>query len=112
MGVMAQGWSFAIGMHRTLRDRVTLDDAIATVTDHWKRRDERFIEMTDRIVWPFPQSPHHRLLDHAGIERGDLVALVASEGLDAALGRLVQAGVYVAHEEYVGRVPATRGSAT
>ena len=52
------------------------------------------------------------LLEHAGLAAGDVRQLVADRGLEGALGVLRDAGVYVSYEEYLGKQPARRGSAT
>jgi hypothetical protein len=102
----------ARGLRRLVRDPVSLAEAQHVVVDEIARRDERFVAALDRMVWPFPASPSRQLLECAGIERGDVVALVDELGLIGALERLRDAGVYVSYEEYQGRVEARRGSAT
>ena len=59
-----------------------------------------------------PRSPYRPLFAQAGIELGDLAVLVRSEGLDRALGRLYDAGVRVAYEEFKGRRPLERPGLT
>ena len=39
-----------------------------------------------------------------------MAALVHSDGLDSTLRSLCDVGVYVAYEEYLGQIPARRGS--
>ena len=57
-----------------------------------------------------PGSPYARLMVVAGCEPGDVRRLVAEDGLEGALTRLAQAGVYVAFDELKGRRAAVRGS--
>src|SRR5438093_12224151 len=66
-------------------------------------RSERFLHLFERTVYPYPNSPYRRLLRAAGCEPGDLRALVASEGVDGALGRLADRGVYLSFEEFKGQ---------
>jgi hypothetical protein len=63
-----------------------------------------------QLVWSVPSSPYLPLLRHAGIEGGDLGELVRAEGLEGALGTLRDAGVYVSHEEWLGKQALRRGS--
>lgn len=107
---MSQAWRFAHGLRAFLRTPVTLPVARAAVADGAARRAGALLELLDRSVWPVATSPYRQLLDHAGVEPGDVRALVADGGADGALAALRDAGVYVAYEEYLGTVPAVRGS--
>jgi hypothetical protein len=103
---------FARGLRRLVRHPVAPEVARVTVADEVATRDDRFLRALDTLVLPFPRSPVRRLLDHAGAGRGDVARLVHDEGLEGALGRLRDEGVYVSYEEYTGRRPAVRGSAS
>ncbi len=61
-------------------------------------------------VYARRESPYRRLLEHAGIEQGDVDALVASHGLEGALERLHAEGVRVSLDEFKGRAAVRRGS--
>ena len=102
----------ARGLRGLVREPVTVAEAEAVVSDEVARRADRFLESLDRLVWPYPGSPARRLLEHAGFAPDAVVRLVGDEGLVSALERLRDEGVYVSYEEYHGRVPAQRGSAT
>jgi hypothetical protein len=69
------------------------------------------VELVERAAYRRPDSPYARLLRHAGCELGDLRALVARDGVEGALVRLAERGVYVTFDELKGRSPAVRGSA-
>lgn len=86
-------------------------EARARIGDEWRRRDRRFLEALDRLVWPVHSSPYRRLFEHAGIEAEDVGSLVRRLGLERALAVLRDEGVYVAHEEWLGARPVRRGSA-
>jgi hypothetical protein len=66
--------------------------------------------MVERAILGNRRSPYRQLLQAAGCQRGDLEALVRREGVDGALGKLFEAGVYVSFEEFKGLAPAVRGS--
>ena len=102
----------ARGVRRITRNPVSLDEAQAAVRREIGEREARFLTMLDRLVWPFPDSPAHRLLTTAGADAGDVRALVTDLGLIAALERLRDQGVYVSYEEFQGRRAARRGSTT
>lgn len=105
-------WGFARGLRGLVRHPVSLAEARSTVADEIRSRGERFLQGLDDLVWPHAQHPNRRLMDHAGIEPGDVRSLVADHGLEGALEALRDAGVYVAYDEYQGKTPARRGSAT
>ncbi|HAS09408.1 MAG TPA: hypothetical protein DCS55_02645 [Acidimicrobiaceae bacterium] len=107
-----QAVRFARGLRTFLRQPIDRAEAIAEVQARWCRRDQHFLDALDRLVWPIPESPHRKLLAHAGLEPPDVAALVTGSGLEPALETLRDEGVYVAYEEYTGHVPARRGSAT
>lgn len=107
-----RGVGVARGLRRLVKNPVSLDEARDSVRDEVQRRPQRFLASLDRLVWPFPQSPVHRLLDVAGLEAGDVRSLIDDHGLIDTLERLRDHGVYVSHEEYQGRQPIRRGSSS
>jgi hypothetical protein len=111
MTVIGDAWRFGRGLRGLLRNPPTLDEARARVADALARREEVFLSSLDRLVWSQPGSPYLPLFDYAGIERGDVSALVSQLGLVEALVRLRAAGLYLTHEEWLGRESARRGSA-
>ena len=72
-------------------------------------RDETFLDVLRRGVYERPGSPYLRLLDHAGVELGDVERTVRESGVEAALAELYDAGVHLTLEEARGRVPIERG---
>jgi hypothetical protein len=104
---------FARGLRQILSDesRPTLEQARAELRRALSQREARFLSTLDLNVWDAPESPHKKLLNHAGIKRGDVEYLVMKLGLEEALETLRDEGVYVSYEEYQGRLPARRGSA-
>ena len=107
-----QGLSTARGVRRLVRHPVARAEAEATVAEEVRTAGDRFLQVLDRLVWPFPASPTRRLLDVAGMEPEDVRRCVADHGLDGALDVLKDTGVYVSYEEYQGKVDARRGSST
>jgi hypothetical protein len=64
----------------------------------------------DRAVFANRASPYRTLFDHAGVERGDVVGLLETDGVEGALSRLYEAGVHVRLDEFKALVPIRRGS--
>jgi hypothetical protein len=101
---------FGLGLRRFARERIGLADAERLIQEGMRTREARFLDLVDRAVLRQPRSPYRALMQAAGCEAGDLGALVRREGLEGALGRLHDAGVYVSYEEFKGIVPAVRGA--
>lgn len=100
----------ARGLRRITAEPVGIAEARRTVADEVAGRSSRFLASLDALVWPFPSSPAARLLDAAGLEAGDVRAVVHDRGLVGTLEHLRDLGVYVAYEEAQGRRPVLRGS--
>jgi hypothetical protein len=103
---------FAAGLRPFLRDTVSAEQAKAIVLRDMRDRDARFLRKVETAVFGNPRSPYRKLLQHAGCEPGDVQAMVARDGIEGALTRLRDAGVYVTFEEFKGLAPARRGSQT
>jgi hypothetical protein len=79
------------------------------VRDGIGRREERFLNVLARGVYADGRSPYRRLLLASGVELGDAEALVRNLGVEGALGRLFEAGVYLTLEEAKGLRAVERG---
>jgi hypothetical protein len=66
-------------------------------------REASFLHLVHRTVYRNPRSPYLPLLRVAGCEPGDFAQLVDKEGVDGALERLRDAGVYLTFDEFKGR---------
>jgi hypothetical protein len=94
---------------KLLGDDTTVEGSSREVRRLLNAREEGFLA-TVRGIYARPASPYARLLAHAGIEEGDVAALVHEQGLEGALGRLHDAGVYTTSAELKGDEPIRRGS--
>ena len=103
---------FITGMPAFLRHRVTVADAKATVAQGLISREKNFLSLLERTVFNRPESPYEFLFAHAGCEHEEIRRLVTSDGLDAALSTLYDAGVWLSFDEMKGRAPITRGGRT
>ena len=97
---------------RLRRGRPSPAQARETVRRRLARRADDFLALVRRTVYQHDPSPYRLLLRLAGCEFGDLEKLVTGEGVEAALRTLFRQGVYLTVDEYKGRRPAVRGSAT
>ena len=106
------GLRFTASLPAFLRRRITIPDARAVLESRLRNREADFLDFLERAVADNAASPYHGLLAQAGCEFGDIRRLVEREGIEGALQRLYAAGVYLTVDEYKGRKPAVRGSAT
>lgn len=98
------------GLPPYLRRPVSPDRAATLVQGWLETREVDFIALVRNAVYARPAHPYRRLLALAGCELGDLETLVRLEGLEAALRRIFEQGVYLTVEEFKGRRPVVRGS--
>jgi len=107
---LAMAARLARDLPRALRHPIRADVARMRLLRQLASRDRRFLDVAERAIYRNPKSPYLTLLRHAGVELGDLSALVAHDGVEGTLDELVTAGVYVTYDELCGRRPAVRGS--
>ena len=100
---------YAAGLPAFLRARVSPEDCRRTVRDQLAARSDSMLAIFERAVYANPTSPYRALLGHAGIELGDVSALLAEGGVESTLERLSRAGVRLSIDEFKGRVPIVRG---
>lgn len=99
---------FLAGLPRFLRDNPDGGECARLVAHHQARRAEALVEIFERAVFANPHSPYLPLLERAGIELGDVVAMVAGDGVERTLEQLYAAGVRISIDEFKGRVPIAR----
>lgn len=96
------------GLRRYLQQPLTPEECRQKVLRQLQHRSDSFLKVVERGIYANPRSPYARLLKHAGIDFGTVVALVRSDGVEATLERLYDAGVFVTFEEFKGRQPVRR----
>lgn len=91
-----------------VRETISPEQARVRIERQLKSRDESFLRFLEHAVYRNQASPYLSLLESAGAELGDVTGLVRSDGVEAALVRLYDAGVSVGLEEFKGLVPLER----
>jgi hypothetical protein len=99
---------FAVGLRSFLRRPLTTANCESILGRQRSSYQASFLHILEGGVYANARSPYRRLLEHAGIELGDVAALVRDIGLEAALGRLYDAGVHIRLSEVKGRRPVQR----
>jgi hypothetical protein len=95
-----------------LRHPLSPAEARSIVATAQRGREEALLGMAREAIFASHASPYRRLCNAAGCEYGDVEALVRTEGVEGALEALYRRGVYLTVDEFKGRRPAKRGSAT
>jgi hypothetical protein len=106
------GARFLARLRSFVRHAPSPQQARALLCRRFEQREASFLGIARRAVYEQPDSPYRQLLELAGCEYGDLERLVRQDGVEGALRVLFAHGVYVAVDEFKGRRPAKRGSAT
>ena len=101
-------WRYASGLRGFLSVTLDVEEAKGVLKRQLEDREESFLRVLELGIYGSPRSPYRRLLLHAGFEFHDVKALVRELGLEEALARLHEAGVYVTLDEFKGRAPVRR----
>jgi hypothetical protein len=99
---------YAAGLRSYLKRPLGAADCSAMLERQRAACDEGFLRVLELGVYANVRSPYRKLLEHAGIEHGDVAALVRDHGLEPALERLYDAGVRVRLQEAKGKQPIER----
>jgi hypothetical protein len=94
------------------RHPITLQEARETLRRRLERREVDFLLLAKQAIYANAASPYRALLRLVGCEEGDLNRLVDQEGIEGALRNLYRQGVYLTADEFKGRRPVVRGSAS
>lgn len=109
---LTEGFRFLSRLPSFLRHPIGVEEARAVLRGRLERREVDFLALVRRNVYERPESPYRQLLGLAGCEYGDLESLVNRDGVEGALQTLFRHGVYLTLDEFKGRRPVVRGSAT
>ncbi len=93
-----------------LRHPLTVPAAREILARRIAGRPHAFLGLMRDAVYAHAPSVYQQILRHAGCEYGDLERLVRQEGVEGALRRLLDVGVYLTVDESKGRRPIVRGS--
>lgn len=102
--------SFLTRLPGFLHRKIDSDQAGQVIEQRLRQREQSFLHIVREFVFGYTASPYLKLMQNAGLELGDVEALVHREGLENALRELLKAGVYLKVDEFKGRSDAVRGS--
>ncbi len=99
---------YAVALPKFLRSPLSPVECRRLIENQLRNREQTFLQILERGVFANRRSPYRKLLENAGIELGDIVRAVRLEGLEGALEKLHDQGVYITLDEFKGRKPITR----
>lgn len=97
----------AIGFSKMLRAPMP-SDPYEFLRSQLRNREQTFLDMAEKVIFTDPAHPYHAMFRIAGCGFGDLANEVNRHGLEDTLLRLRAEGVYLAHDEWKGRMPIVR----
>jgi hypothetical protein len=103
---------FAVGLRAFLANPISIETARAIVEHGMRHREAALLQKLEGGVFTNPTSPYLALFRNAGCTWDDARTAITKDGVDAALKRFLDAGIYVSFDELRGRAPAVRGSQT
>jgi hypothetical protein len=105
---ITMGFRFARDLRGFLRQPMSLGASRQRLIQYLNNRSASFLEIVERGIYQNPSSPYLALLKQAGISFEQIKVWVIAQGVEAALGELYQAGVYITIDEFKGRRPIQR----
>lgn len=105
-------WHFAWDLKKYLKDPITLEQSRRVIENRLTNKSNNLLTIAQKTIYENigGNSPYLPMLKMAGCEYGDLERMVLSDGIEAALGKLSDAGVYISIEEFKGRKEIVRGN--
>jgi hypothetical protein len=100
---LVMGARFARDIGAFLRRPMSLDMARRRLAEHLQNRVAAFLHVVERGVFGHAASPYHSLIQRAGISFRDIEGWARQDGVEAALGRMYEAGIHVTIDELKGR---------
>jgi hypothetical protein len=101
---------YARGLSAFLANPLGEHEARGMIADGLGARAEHLLRLIDWGVFKNPASPYLPLFERGGVELGDVAGMLRSEGVDATLSRLLDAGVSLSLAEASGKEPIRRGN--
>ncbi len=107
---------FVLGLHRFfnsgLEPKEAIEQARSLLKKRIARREENFLNLLKTGVYGYKASPYRPLLDGKRIGYDDLSRWVENEGIERALLRLKDEGVYFTVDEFKGKTAVSRNGAS
>jgi len=83
-------------------------DPEAVLRRQLEQRQETLLEKLRKTVFQQPEHPYAQMFKLAGCSYADLESSIRARGLEPTLQQLLEAGVYLTHDEFKGKRPIVR----
>ena len=103
---------FSTGLRKFLNSPLSGEACREIVVGSIRDRGPSFLDLLRRAVYENPLSPYLPLLRRAGAEYDDVAKIVRQDGVEAALEKLYDGGVYIRLDEFKGLRPIERPGLT
>lgn len=109
---LATGMAFLSKLPFFLHNPINPDRAKTVLNLRFKNRANNFLNMMKYDIFGHHDNIYRKLLERVDCQFEDIRVLVNKEGVEGALNELFRAGVYLTLDEFKGRAPVIRGSAS
>lgn len=99
-------------LEQLLKRRISAEESAEIIKKNMAMREKNFLKMIKRCIFENEKSPYKALLDRAGYTYEGVEKLVGEKGLEGALKKLYEDGVYIDIQEFKGKKPTVRGQKT
>jgi hypothetical protein len=103
---------FAGGLRNFIRSRMEPEEALEAARTVLKKRvaarEENFLNLVEKSIFGYSDSPYLKLLEPKRIRLTDLKSWVSQNGIEASLRILQNEGVYFTVDEFKGKIPVIR----
>ncbi len=104
--LLSAAWETATLVRQRIPSTPPVEEIVAHRLAH---REDQFLWGLEHLIFANPHSPYRPLLQSAGYDLPGVTRLVRAGGLDHALDRLREEGVFVRIQEFKGFAPVVRG---
>ena len=108
LGQTRKYWRLAWGLREFLREPMTLEQSRQIIKQRLENRERNLLAIVKNAIYENTSSPYLKLLRLAGCEYEDFERLVLSDGIESALKRLYEEGIYLSIEEFKGKKELVR----
>src|SRR5260370_7886257 len=109
---MRKYFRFIDGFRRFTKTRMEPEEAASLARTFIKKRvqarEENFLNLAEKGIFQYSDSPYRKLIEHRRIRFDDLKMWVSMDGIEAALRTMRREGIYFTVDEFKGRVPVIR----
>ncbi|MEX2030936.1 MAG: hypothetical protein WD906_08190 [Anaerolineales bacterium] len=105
---LSAAFRFATGLQSFLSRTLSAEECRQIVEAGLRQRETSFLHLVESAVFGNPNSPYLPLFQRAGVSMPDVTLWLNESGVEGALGKLFDAGIWLSLDEFKGRAPLKR----